>query len=79
MTKSNKERYRIQGKVYYKEEEEYVNPKDRDIVDEIWKLSNPKGSTFRLMIRRGRCQSFSMYDSEGKHILRTRSISKIED
>lgn len=79
MARNGKERYRIQGKVYYKEANEPVNPSDRDIVDEIWTMSNPKGETFRMIIRRGKSSCFSMYDSNGKHMLRTYSISKIGD
>lgn len=73
-----KERYKIRGKVYYKVGEEHIDPSDRGIVDEIWTMNNPKGETFRLMIRRGRSSHFSLYDSAGKNIVKTYSITKME-
>ena len=74
----DRERYKIQGKTYYKEEEEQVRPEDKGLVDEIWKMSNPKKETFRLLIRRGKSSSFTLYDEAGKRVLKTYSISKVE-
>lgn len=74
-----KERYRIKGKTYYKVGEEQVNPSDRDLVSEIWKLENPKGEKFKLLIRYGRSNTFTLYTDEvnTKQIYRTYSISRI--
>ena len=57
---SNKERWKIQGKTYYKEGETPVTEDMAGIVDEIWNMSNPKGETFKLLIRRGRSNSFAL-------------------
>lgn len=74
---SNKERWKIQGKTYYKEGETPVTEDMTGIIDEIWNMSNPKGETFKLLIRRGRSNSFALYDIKDRCILRTYSISKI--
>ena len=79
MSRVNKERYKIQGKTYYKDSTKPVSPDMDGIVDEIWNVSNPKGDTFTLLIRRGRSNSFSLYDTNDKCLLRTYSISKIGD
>ena len=76
---SNKERWKIQGKTYYKESESSVTADMAGIVDEIWNMSNPKGESFRLLIRRGRSSQFSLYDKKDRCLLRTYSISKIGD
>ena len=74
---SNKERWKIQGKTYYKDGETPVTEDMLGIIDEIWDMSNPKGETFKLLIRRGRSNSFALYDMKDRCILRTYSISKI--
>ena len=45
---SNKERWKIQGKTYYKDGETPVTEDMTGIIDEIWNMSNPKGETFKL-------------------------------
>ena len=79
LVRGNKERYRIQGKTYYKEEDLPVTDDMRGIVTEMWKMSNPKGAEFKMLIRRGKPNSFILYDSEDRRILKTYSISKIGD
>ena len=79
MSHQNRIRYRIQGKTYYKEGDVPVTPDMMGIVSEIWTMSNPKGDTFKLLIRRGKPNNFSLYDAKDKCVLRTYSISKIED
>ena len=74
---SNKERWKIQGKTYDKESESSVTADMAGIVDEIWNMSNPKGESFRLLIRRGRSSQFSLYDEKDRGGGRTYSISKI--
>ena len=78
MAKINKARYRIQGKIYYKEAEEYISSVDKGLVDDIWQMSNPKGEKFRLLIRRGKSSTYIMYDGKGNRVLKTYSISKVE-
>ena len=56
---------------------EYFYRHSLGIIDEIWDMSNPKGETFKLLIRRGRSNSFALYDIKDRCILRTYSISKI--
>ena len=78
MAKINKERYRIQGKIYYKEAEEDVSSADKGLVDDIWQMSNPKGEKFRLLIRRGKSSTYIMYNEKGDRMLKTYSISRVE-
>lgn len=79
LSRSNdKERYRIQGKIYYKESEEVVKPEDKLIVSEIWNMKNPKGDSFRLLISGGNSKRYSLYEcNTDKRIVRTYSISKV--
>ena len=72
-----KERYRIKGKIYYKISEEQLRDCDRDLADGIWRMQNPKGETFRLLIaHNGR--RYTLYTVDGsKCILKTNSISKV--
>lgn len=77
MSRQNKERYRIQGKVYYKDGDLPVSDDMMGIINERWSMSNPKGETFTLLIRRGRSNNFSLYDSKDRCVLRTYSITKI--
>jgi hypothetical protein len=74
----NVERYKIKGKTYRKIGEETVNPADRCIVDEIWILQNHQGQEFRLMVRRGRSNSFRLYEKDGKFVCGTYSISQVK-
>lgn len=79
MVRGNKDRYKIQNKTYYKEEELAVPSDMVGIVDEMWSMSNPKGENFKMLIRHGKSNNFSLYDSNGNLVLRTYSISKIGD
>ena len=79
MIRGNKDRYKIQGKTYYKDGEEQVNENDKGLVDEIWQMSNPKGELFRMLIRNGKSSTFILYDAKGNRVLKTYSISKIGD
>lgn len=78
MTRVNKERYRIQGKTYYKESEEQINESDKGLVDAIWVMSNPKKEQFKLLIRKGKSSTYTLYDLSNRRVLQTYSISKIE-
>lgn len=76
--KSDKERYRIQGKIYYKESEEPVKPEDKLFINEIWNMTNPKGENFRLFISGGNSKRYALYEcSTDKRVLKTYSISKV--
>ena len=73
-----KVKYRIKGKIYYKVLEEQLKTDDYDIVDGIWRMTNPKGEEFRLLIARGG-RKYTLYTLDGrKCILKTNSISRVE-
>lgn len=71
-----RQKFRIKGKIYYKESEEIIRDEDRCLVDSIWRMSNPKGETFRLLISAGK-RRYTMYQNDGKLFLRTYSISPV--
>ena len=79
MVRGNKERYKIQGKTYYKESSIPVPTDMSGLIDEMWDMSNPKGDTFKMLIRHGKPNSFTLYDNNDKRVLKTYSISKIGD
>ena len=73
-----KERYRIKGKIYYKVSEEVLKDSDFDLVDGIWRMQNPKGENFRLLISRGG-KRYTLYTADGsKFVLKTNSISRVK-
>lgn len=74
---SEKIRYRIKGKTYYKLSEEPLKEEDLTFAEGIWKMSNPKGEEFRLLISKGQ-RYFTLYSADGRtRILKTTSISRI--
>jgi hypothetical protein len=71
-------RYRIKGKIYYKVSEETLKDEDYSLVDGIWRMVNPKGESFRLLIGHGG-KRYTLYTLDtGKFVLKTNSISKVE-
>ena len=73
-----KERYRIKGKIYYKVSEEVLKDSDFDLADGIWRMQNPKGENFRLLISRGG-KRYTLYTADGsKFVLKTNSISRVK-
>lgn len=71
-------RYRIKGKIYYKISEEELKDEDYSLADGIWRMQNPKGEIFRLLIARGG-KRYTLYTADGsKFVLKTNSISKVE-
>lgn len=71
-------RYRIKGKIYYKISEEVLKDSDFDLADGIWRMQNPKGENFRLLIGRGG-KRYTLYTADGsKFVLKTNSISKVD-
>ena len=74
---SNKIRYRIKGKTYYKLSEEKINPEDYSLVEGIWHMENTQGEQFRLLIGKG-YRRYTLYTLDGsKAVLKTTSISKV--
>lgn len=74
---SEKIRYRIKGKIYYKLLEEKINPEDFSLVEGIWHVENTQGEKFRLLIGKG-YRRYTLYTLDGsKVVLRTTSISKV--
>ena len=74
---TEKIRYRIKGKIYYKTGEDPMESLDLTLVDGIWHMSNPKGEVFKLLIGRGG-KRYTMYSFDGTNvILKTNSISKV--
>ena len=73
-----KERYRIKGKIYYKVSEEVLKDSDFDLADGIWRMQNPKGENFRLLISRGG-KRYTLHTADGsKFVLKTNSISRVK-
>lgn len=70
-------RYRIKGKTYYKVGVD--NSKDTsDMGLEIWDMLDSKSNIYKLCIRHGsKTTSYTLYDSNSKVVLTTRSICKI--
>lgn len=74
---SEKIRYRIKGKTYYKLSEEALKDTDTSLAEGIWKMSNPKGEEFKLFISKGN-KCYTLYSADGRtRILKTNSISRI--
>ena len=72
-----KERYRIKGKIYYKISEEELKESYFDLADGIWRMQNPKGDNFRLLIARGG-KRYTLYTEDSKFVLKTNSISRVK-
>ena len=76
--RETKIRYRIKGKIYYKVSEEVLKDSDFDLADGIWRMQNPKGENFRLLISRGG-KRYTLYTADGsKFVLKTNSISRVK-
>lgn len=71
-----KERYRIQGKIYYKIGEESVKDEDKCFVGQIWLLKNTLGEEFKMYISPGN-KRYTIYTSEQKVLLKTFHITKV--
>lgn len=77
--KTDLEKYRIKGKIYYKVEELEVKEEDRCVASAMWTVKNVKGDMFRLIFRNGASKVYSLYNDKGALVLRTRSISQVTD
>lgn len=76
--KTDLERFVIQNRTYYKEGELPVSDDDKCIADAIWTIKNVKGDHFKLIIRKGRRTTYSLYDEKGSLVTRPRSVRKVE-